>query len=174
MGPNERGHQILPDIAVDSGTLHALWWDTRNQATWNIQLPIGDRADGSVENALDVYAVTKSATSGPGSWSSAVPVTDETTNPNYDQFDNRQTPFAGDYLWISASGGNTYGVWTDWRKTVPGTDPRIPESYPAGGEVHQFGAHVLEVAGYPFCRQPVDIGRQDHARDRRQVAHRDQ
>ena len=47
-----------------------------------------------------------------------------TTNPNYEQFDNRAVPFAGDYLYVSSVNDFAYGVWTDWRDTVQGTDPR--------------------------------------------------
>jgi len=37
-------------------------------------------------------------------------------------------PFAGDYLWVTSSGTTAYGVWTDWRDTVQGADPReLPE-----------------------------------------------
>ena len=46
------------------------------------------------------------------------------SNPNYEQFANRTVPFAGDYLWISAVGSQTFGVWTDWRNTAAGGDPR--------------------------------------------------
>jgi hypothetical protein len=40
-----------------------------------------------------------------------------TTAPNYEQFDARAVPFAGDYLYISSVGSFSYGVWTDWRDT---------------------------------------------------------
>ena len=40
-----------------------------------------------------------------------------TTAPNYEQFDARAVPFAGDYLYISSVGEFSYGVWTDWRDT---------------------------------------------------------
>jgi hypothetical protein len=33
-------------------------------------------------------------------------------------------PFAGDYLWVTSLGSFAYGVWTDWRDTVQGLDPR--------------------------------------------------
>ena len=46
-------------------------------------------------------------------------------------------PFAGDYLWIDAQGGQTFGVWTDWRNTVPGIDPREPASDVTGADVKQ-------------------------------------
>jgi hypothetical protein len=67
----------------------------------------------------------------------SVRLTDQTTNPNYEQFDNRQVPFAGDHRWIDAEHGQTFGTWTDWRKRVPGSDPREPASDAAGGDVDQ-------------------------------------
>jgi hypothetical protein len=57
------------------------------------------------------------------SWSSSR-ISDATSNPNYEQFANRTVPFAGDYLYVSSLGSFSYGVWTDWRNTVQGTDPR--------------------------------------------------
>jgi hypothetical protein len=51
-------------------------------------------------------------------------VSDVTSNPNYEQFANRTVPFAGDYLYVSNVGLSAFGVWTDWRNTVQGTDPR--------------------------------------------------
>jgi hypothetical protein len=41
-----------------------------------------------------------------------------------EQFDNRQLPFGGDYLWITSLGDLSFGTWTDWRNTVQGVDPR--------------------------------------------------
>jgi hypothetical protein len=46
------------------------------------------------------------------------------TNPNYEQFANRTVPFAGDYLYITSMNDYSFGVWTDWRDTVQGLDPR--------------------------------------------------
>jgi hypothetical protein len=129
------GHQLFPDIAVDGGVLHALWWDSRNDPAYSPKRPVGNEADGTVVPSLDVYAST--STNGGSSWTPSERVTDVTTNPNYEQFDNRQVPFAGDYLWIDAQHGQTFGTWTDWRNTVAGTDPREPASDVTGGDVHQ-------------------------------------
>ena len=116
------GHQVYPDISADGGVLHALWWDSRNDVCYSRTRPIGNCADRSTVPALDVYAA-KSTNRG-SSWTGAVRMTDVTTNPNYEQFDNRTVPFAGDYLWVTSLGDFAYGVWTDWRNTVQGTDPR--------------------------------------------------
>jgi hypothetical protein len=51
-------------------------------------------------------------------------ISDVTSNPNYEQFADRTVPFAGDYLWVTGLGTFAYGVWTDWRDTRQGADPR--------------------------------------------------
>jgi integrase len=73
------------------------------------------------------------------SWTAQTRVSDVSSNPNYEQFDNRQVPFAGDYLYISSVGDFSYGVWTDWRNTRSGTDLReAPEDDDAGSaDVYQ-------------------------------------
>jgi hypothetical protein len=124
------GHQIFPDISADGGVLHALWWDSRNDACYSPARPIGNCAGGGTDAALDVFAT--SSTNGGNTWATATRVTDTTTNPNYEQFGNRAVPFAGDYLWVTSMGAFSYGVWTDWRNTVPGTDPRETAGDPAG------------------------------------------
>ena len=62
-----------------------------------------------------------------------------TTNPNFEQFDNRQVPFAGDYLYVNYVNDFSFGTWTDWRNTVQGTDPREDPEDEDGGtaDVHQ-------------------------------------
>ena len=117
------GQQIFPDIAVDQGTIHVIWWDSRNQAgSFSVQLPIGNEASRHVVPALDAYATSKTVSA--ASFNTATRLSNVTSNPNYEQFSGRTVPFAGDYLWISAVGSNVYGVWTDWRNTVAGSDQR--------------------------------------------------
>ena len=125
------GHQTFPDVSADGGTLHALWWDSRNDPCYSPLRPIGNCADRTTVNSLDIYA-TKSLDHGT-MWSTPVKVTDQMSNPNFEQFDNRQVPFAGDYLWITSLGNASFGTWTDWRNTVQGADPREdPEDEDAG------------------------------------------
>jgi hypothetical protein len=139
------GQQFYPDIAVDDGTVHALWWDTRNDvnndATSMLVRPPGNDADGNVGPSFDVYASTRPIDG--SSWSSSVRMTDVTSNGQYEQFGGRTVPFGGDYLWIDSQQGVTYGVWTDWRNTVGGTDQRETS-------VDETGADVLQ------CR--TDLG----------------
>ena len=133
-----RGHQVFPDISADGGVLHALWWDSRNDPCYSIQRPIGNCDDRTTDASLDVFAA--SSTSAGNTWTtSSTPVTDVRSNPNYEQFDNRAVPFAGDYLWVTSLGPTAYGVWTDWRNTVAGTDPRetLPDPDAGNADVHQ-------------------------------------
>ncbi|MCU1310990.1 MAG: hypothetical protein JWO20_2115 [Candidatus Angelobacter sp.] len=116
------GHQLFPDISAAGGVLHVLWWDSRNDPFYSPARPIGNNAAGVTAPSLDVFA-TRSTDNG-ANWATAVRVTDVTTNPNFEQFDNRQIPFAGDYLWVTSLGNFSFGVWTDWRNTVQGTDQR--------------------------------------------------
>jgi hypothetical protein len=133
------GQQLFPDLAVSAGTVHAIWWDSRNDtmngaATFR-ERPIGNDAAGNVGPSLDVFGATRAAAG--GSWSTATRITDVTSNPNYEQFDARQVPFAGDYLWVDSQGGLTFATWTDWRNTVAGTDQRETTPDEAGADVHQ-------------------------------------
>jgi hypothetical protein len=124
--PQAGGHQLFPDISADGGVLHALWWDSRNDSCYSPARPVGNCVDKTTVPSLDVFAAT-STTQG-NTWTGHAKLTDVTSNPNYEQFDNRAVPFAGDYLWVTSLGPFAYGVWTDYRNTVQGTDPReVPE-----------------------------------------------
>jgi hypothetical protein len=116
------GHQVFPDISADGGVLHAMWWDSRNDSCYSVTRPIGNCSDRTTVPSLDVYGAN--STNAGAAWSAATRVTDVTTNPNYEQFDNRAVPFAGDYLWVTSLGSFAYTTWTDWRNTVQGVDPR--------------------------------------------------
>jgi len=116
------GHQVFPDISADGGVLHALWWDSRNDPCYSATRPIGNCADRTTVPSLDVYAAMSTNTG--NTWNSTTRVSDVTSNPNFEQFDARAVPFAGDYLWVSSVGSFSYGTWTDWRNTVSGTDLR--------------------------------------------------
>src|SRR5215510_7992947 len=133
--PQPAGHQLFPAISVEGGFLHALWWDSRNDLNYSPQRPVGNDAAGKVGSALDVYA-SKSIDGGK-TWSTSVRLSDTTTNPNFEQFSNRTVPFAGDYLWITSIGQFAFGVWTDWRNTVAGSDPREIGGSNEGADVKQ-------------------------------------
>lgn len=117
-----RGHQIFGDIAADSGLLHTIWWDSRNDGCYSVTRPIGNCADRRVVPALDVYGASSSNRG--VSWSVARQITDVQSNGNFEQFADRTVPFGGDYLWVDAVGTSSFGTWTDWRDTVAGVDQR--------------------------------------------------
>jgi hypothetical protein len=116
------GHQTFPDISADGGVLHVLWWDSRNDPCYSPARPIGNCADRTTVPSLDVYAA-RSSDNG-STWTGYTRLTEFSSNPNYEQFGGRTVPFAGDYLWVTSIGDFSYGTWTDWRNTVPGTDLR--------------------------------------------------
>jgi hypothetical protein len=131
--------QLFPDISVDAGVIHALWWDSRNDQNNDVssfrQRPVGNDANGNSAPALDVFAASRPVSG--GTWTTATRMSDVTTNPNYEQFGGRTVPFAGDYLWIDSKAGVTYGTWTDWRDTVAGVDQRETTQDETGADVHQ-------------------------------------
>jgi hypothetical protein len=116
------GHQVFPDISADDGILHAMWWDSRFDRCYSVTRPIGNCDDRTTVQSLDVFG-TRSDDHG-ASWAPSTQITDYKSNPNWEQFDNRAVPFAGDYLWVTSLGDFAYSVWTDYRNTVQGADPR--------------------------------------------------
>ncbi len=116
------GLQRFPDISVDAGSMHALWWDSRNDPCYSPQRPLGNCANASTTASLDAFAA--SASTATLAWSPAMRLSTVTSNPNWEQFGGRAFPFGGDYLYISSVGAFSYGVWTDWRDVVAGSDPR--------------------------------------------------
>ena len=135
--PQATGLQRFPDISVDAGSMHAIWWDSRNDSCYSPKRPIGNCANKSTVASLDAFGASGSTAT--LTWSSSTQLTTATSNPNYEQFSGRTVPFGGDYLYISSVGTFSYGVWTDWRNTVQGTDPReTPEDEDATtSDVHQ-------------------------------------
>lgn len=122
IAPETKGHQLFADVVADSGAVHVMWWDSRNDSCYSAARPVGNCADKTLVPSLDVYGATLNS----GTLVAAAPtrITDATSNPNWDQFGGRTAPFAGDYLWVDSAGGQTFSTWTDYRNTVPGNDPR--------------------------------------------------
>jgi hypothetical protein len=116
------GLQRFPDISVDAGSMHAIWWDSRNDPCYSPARPLGNCADKSTVASIDAYAASGSTAT--LTWSAATRLSTVTSNPNWEQFGGRTTPFGGDYLYISSVGPFAYGTWTDWRDVVSGTDLR--------------------------------------------------
>jgi hypothetical protein len=116
------GHQVWPDISADGGVLHVIWYDSRNDPAYSAARPIGNDASRGTHPSLDVFA-SRSNNRG-DSWAGSTRVTNFTSNPNYEQFDNRSVPFNGDYIWVTSLGEFSFGTWTDYRNTVAGSDQR--------------------------------------------------
>jgi hypothetical protein len=119
------GHQFFADINADNGLLYAVWWDSRNDPVYSPKRPVGNDDQGRTYHSLQPW--TASSNDRGATWiASATPLSPVLSNPNYEQFDGRLVPFAGDYLWITSVGDKSFATWTDWRNTVAGTDPREP------------------------------------------------
>jgi hypothetical protein len=116
------GLQRFPDISVDAGSMHAIWWDSRNDPCYDRRRPLGSCADGSTVASLDAFGAVGSTST--LAWSGVTRLSTVSSNPNFEQFSGRTVPFGGDYLYISSVGPFSYGTWTDWRDTVQGSDPR--------------------------------------------------
>ncbi|MCU1677211.1 MAG: hypothetical protein JWM93_1969 [Frankiales bacterium] len=135
------GQQVFPDLAIEGGALHFVWWDSRSDPCDDITRPIGNCANRSTVPSIEAYAsrsTDRGLTFAPSSVQSATP-----SNPNYEQFDNRAVPFAGDYLWVTALGDFAYSTWTDWRNTVAGNDPREVTPDPDAGNADVVQCRVL-------------------------------
>jgi hypothetical protein len=121
--PSTRGGlQRFPDISVDAGSMHAIWWDSRNDSCYDPTRPLGNCADGSTVASLDAFGASSSTAT--LTWSSATRLSDTSSNPNWEEFSGRTVPFGGDYLYLSSVGSFSFGAWTDWRKVVAGSDLR--------------------------------------------------
>jgi hypothetical protein len=130
------GLQRFPDISVDAGSMHVLWWDSRNDPCYSPARPIANCADGSTDAGLDAFGASSSTST--LTWSSATRLSAVSSNPNYEQFSGRTDPFGGDYLYISSVGTFSFGTWTDWRDVVAGADPREGGDNDAdSADVHQ-------------------------------------
>ena len=130
------GLQRFPDISVDAGSMHAIWWDSRNDPCYSPARPLGNCADRSTVPSLDAFAASGSTST--LTWSGATRLSDASSNPNWEQFGGRTVPFGGDYLYISSVGSFSYGTWTDWRNVVAGSDLR------EGGDSDNDGADVKQ------------------------------
>ena len=154
------GHQFFPDIAADGGKLHVLWWDSRNDPCYSPARPVGTCAPHSSTTSVDVFA---SSSSNAGvTWSPSARLSDTTSNPNVEQFEDRLLPFAGNSLGIDAVGATAFGVWTDWRAVQQGQDPREGDDdedkdasdvaqcrtlLPGGGDMEQLSSDQCPRAG---------------------------
>jgi hypothetical protein len=156
-----RGLQRFPDISVDAGSAHVLWWDSRNDPCFDPRRPVGNCADRSTVPALDVFATQASTAT--LAWSPAVRVSDVTSNPNYEQYGCRAVPFDGDYLYISSVGAFSYGVWTDWRNVgLAAIHARAGTATPTTPMSSSAASRIQTAAGVP-TRTRLEHLRRHHA-----------
>lgn len=127
--PQATGHQWWPNLEFDRSTetIVAIYYDSRSDPSYSVNRPPGNTAAATSPcgGAMTCDVVgTYVATSADGvSWTTLRADTIG-HQPEYELFGDRDVPFQGDYLWIDANGGTAFGVWTDNRDVVPGTDPR--------------------------------------------------
>jgi hypothetical protein len=100
---------------------------------WVPDNPPGAVSAGKFVGVDSFYATS---TDGGASWS-VEEVSTQTTNPQFEQFGDRDVPFFGDYNYVSSGGGSVLMTWTDSRDTVPGDDPRYPIDGTDGFDVLQ-------------------------------------
>ncbi len=134
-------HQLFPDIAVNGGTGHVLWWDSRNDTSCAdaescARQPVGNTADRHVVPSLDTYATTFPVSTGPDG-AAATRLSSETTNPNYEQFADRTVPFAG-VARIQVRAAATWRARASWtrcrerrRRAAGGRGRTAPARWPA-------------------------------------------
>jgi hypothetical protein len=131
------GLQRFADISADGGSLHTIWWDDRNDPCKDPRVPLGDCFGSSMTSTgLDAFGATAQENN-LGSWTVSQ-LSDQSSNPNWEQFSGRTLPFGGDYLYVSSVGSFSYGLWTDYRDVVAGSDPR------EGGDNDADGADVKQ------------------------------
>jgi hypothetical protein len=153
------GHQFFPDIDALDGALAVVWQDSRTDACYSVQRPIGNTAGATAcadDNVVNAF-VASASTADLSSWTS-IKVSDGGHQPQYEMFASRSVPFQGDYNWISIVSNegslSAYATWTDNRDVIPGVDLR--ESVQDGFDVLQcrtdLGAEEGPVSEGPRAR----------------------
>jgi hypothetical protein len=121
LAPATTGHQFFPWLAASDGRISAIWYDSRGDRAYAATRPPCNNGSGMTTACLNVRYAESS--DGGRTWSTSIQVTDAPTNPNYEQFGGRSTPFLGDYITVAAQGDTIGAVWTDSRNTAPAADP---------------------------------------------------
>ena len=128
VGPADQAAPALPGHRRNGGSAHVMWWDSRNDpaatrahlrpsrsatlrtGTWCRTLFTPTRPVPAGRRARQVPQATRLST--------------VSTNPNFEQYDGRKCRSRVTTCGSTASRHQDFGVWTDWRDTVPGTDTR--------------------------------------------------
>jgi hypothetical protein len=157
------GHQFFPDVDVDSGVLHAVWQDSRNDCAtgppttpsggdfrtvpiandWQPANPPGGVSCAGTAPAnpdgAGVITVYARSTNAGATWTKLI-VSTAVTMPQHEQFGGRDVPFFGDYNYVDGVGSTVFLNWTDHREVVEGADPRYPVDGLDGFDVFQTRA----------------------------------
>jgi hypothetical protein len=102
-------------VAAGGGYVTVGWYDSRHDACFSQERPIGNCADGHAPagGSLDVYV--KRLNESTGAWDpAATRVTTVTQNPNLETAASLSA-FVGDYISASYGAGSTRIAWTDNR-----------------------------------------------------------
>jgi len=134
--PNSVGDQFWPNLAFDKTTskLYLIYYASREDPSYSLFRPPRNTAAGTslcLASSSTVAAATCDvlntfvavSTDRAATWTSTKP-SSTGHQPDYEMFGGRTVPFHGDYIRVDAAGGHFFGVWTDNRNVVPGTDPR--------------------------------------------------
>lgn len=101
------GHQYFPDIASADGRITVVFYDSRVDPAYSVNLPPGDNPDGTNSGgAVNTYIAT--STDGGVNWSERQ-VSTFASNYNLEVYN---PPFFGDYIYVSAVPGAVNVVWT--------------------------------------------------------------
>lgn len=112
------GHQWLPDIASADGRITVVFFDSREDPAYSPRRPPANTAGGF--NSGDVVNVWRAVSGDGGVTWAEERVSTVSFNPNWV---TGTTPFAGDYLYVSAVPGRVWTAWSDSRNIVPWVAP---------------------------------------------------
>lgn len=130
VAPRATGHQFFPDGDALAGRLVVMWQDSRDDACYSIQRPVGNTAGALAcpdpDGVVNTYASVSTTGS---SFGTATRVSTQGQFTQYEMFGGANVPFLGDYNWVQLAqraDGSLFGylTWTDNRDVVPGPDPR--------------------------------------------------
>lgn len=136
--PQPKGHQFYSDVDAYAGRLHVVYHDTRSDTATGPPGTVGDfrtipfsnqwvgGAVGSTHTKQGVETWYSRSTDGGVTWIRQR-VSGTSYPLNYEQFGNRDSPFFGDYNYVSASASNVLMAWPSGQDVIAGTDPRYTD-----------------------------------------------
>jgi len=179
VGPNPVGHQFFPDIDALAGRLAVVWQDSRSDPAYSVQRPMGNTRDAegrAISSGEDIVNTFVAISDDGETFAAELQVSSQGHQSQYEMFGSRDTPFHGDYNWISlaerADGSiSGYMSWTDNRDVLPGEDPRETEAedgFVDGFDVQQCRIDLAEggdLSGGPLARRDAPYSGDNCAND---------